>query len=125
MIYCNFCPGYCCYRLPGASLLLTAVDINRLARYFGISDGKVRRRFLENRKNTFKLKQDGACIFQAEDRLVKRCTIHRVRPDQCRRFPHGKPCPYLERQDLLAAIQPRLEATLRRAWQDGRRDGPE
>ena len=24
--FCNFCPGYCCYRLPGASLLLTAED---------------------------------------------------------------------------------------------------
>ncbi|MCF6289883.1 MAG: YkgJ family cysteine cluster protein [Desulfobacterales bacterium] len=123
MLYCNYCPGYCCYRSPGASLLLTAADINRLARYFGISDGEVRRRFLENRKNTFKLNQDGACIFQAGDRLVKRCTIHMVRPDQCRRFPYDKPCPYLERQDLLAAIQPRLEATLRRAWRNSRRDG--
>ena len=125
MLYCNFCPGYCCYRLPGASLLLTGIDINRLARYFGIGDGEVRRRFLENRKNTFKLKQDGACIFQAEDRMFKRCTIHGVRPDQCRRFPYDKPCPYLEREDLLEAIQPRLEATLRRAWRNGHQDGEE
>ena len=40
--FCNFCPGYCCYRLPGASLLLDATDINRLARHFGLSDGEVR-----------------------------------------------------------------------------------
>jgi len=70
MLYCNYCPGYCCYRVAGASLLLTAIDINRLARHFKVSDGEVRRRFLENRKNTFKLKKDGACIFQAEGRTA-------------------------------------------------------
>ena len=51
--YCHFCPGYCCYRLPGATLLLDAADINRLARHFGLSDGEVRHRYLEGR-NTFK-----------------------------------------------------------------------
>jgi len=113
MLYCNYCPGYCCYRLPGATLLLHAADINRLARHFGISDGEVRQRFLEH-KNTFKVKADGSCIFQATDRMVRRCTVHEARPDQCRRFPYGESCPYLEREDLLAAIQPRVEEALRR-----------
>lgn len=108
MIYCNYCPGYCCYRLEGAMLLLTATDINRLARHFEISDGEVRMRYLEN-KYTFKVREDGSCIFQATDRMVKRCTIHEARPDQCRRFPYGKPCPYLEREDLLEQIQPLVE----------------
>ncbi len=118
MLYCNFCPGYCCYRTAGASLLLTATDINRLARFFQISDGEVRRRYLINRKNTFVLQEDGSCIFQSPERMAARCTIHEARPDQCRRFPYGKPCPYLEREDLLAAIQPRIEAVLRKSWQD-------
>ena len=89
-------------------LLLTAIDVNRLARYFKISDGEVRKRYLEN-KYTFKVREDGSCIFQATDRMVKRCTIHEARPDQCRRFPYGKPCPYLEREDLLEQIQPLVE----------------
>ncbi|MDD3618125.1 MAG: YkgJ family cysteine cluster protein [Desulfobulbaceae bacterium] len=110
MNYCNYCPGYCCYRLEGSMLLLTAVDINRLARHFGISDGEVRNLYLEN-KYTFKVREDGSCVFLARDRMSRRCTIHEARPDQCRRFPYGKPCPYLERKDLLERIQPRVEKT--------------
>ena len=111
MIYCNYCPGYCCYRLEGSTLLLTGTDINRMARHLGISDGEVRRRYLEN-KNTFKVKEDGSCILQATDRMTKRSTIHEARPDQCRRFPYGQPCPYLQRDDLLAEIQPKIEKNL-------------
>jgi Fe-S-cluster containining protein len=116
MNYCNYCPGYCCYRLEGSVLLIDAVDINRLARHFSISDGEVRKRFMENRY-TFKVKDDGSCIFQSSDRMVKRCTVHSARPQQCRRFPYNKPCPYLEREDLLAVIQPRLEISLKTNWQ--------
>ena len=89
-------------------LLLTATDINRLARHFHISDGEVRKRYLEN-KYTFKVRKNGSCIFQSTDRMVKRCTVHEARPDQCRRFPYGKPCPYLESEDLLEQIQPLVE----------------
>ena len=109
--YCNYCPGYCCYRLPGASLLLDAEDINRMALYFGISDGEVRKRFLENR-NTFKTREDGSCMLLANDRMCKRCTIHEARPRQCREFPYEKPCPYLENPGLLDIIQPRVEQSL-------------
>jgi uncharacterized protein len=109
--YCNFCPGYCCYRLPGATLYLDAADINRLARHFGINDGEVRARYLEN-KNTFKIKEDGSCLLLADDRFCKRCTIHTARPRQCRDFPYDKPCPYLENPGLLEIIQPRVEQSL-------------
>ena len=113
-VFCNFCPGFCCYRLEGASLYIMAEDINRMARHFGISDGEVRRRYLEG-KNTFKTRADGSCIFLAPDRLCKRCTIHEARPKQCRDFPYDKPCPYLEDEDLLSRIQPRIEKTLETA----------
>lgn len=116
MMYCNFCPGYCCYRLAGSVLFVTATDINRLARHFGINDGQVRKRYMENR-HTFRVKPDGSCIFQAADRMAKRCMVHEARPDQCRRFPYDRPCPYLEREDLLIAIAPRVEAALKTAWQ--------
>lgn len=109
--YCNFCPGYCCYRLPGATLYLDATDIDRLARHFGISDGEIRNRYLEN-KNTFKTREDGSCLFLANGRMCKRCTVHEARPRQCREFPYHKPCPYLENPGLLEIIQPRIEHSL-------------
>ena len=115
MNYCNYCPGYCCYRLKGSVLLIDADDINRLARHFLISDGEVRKRFMEN-KNTFKVKNDGSCILQSSDRMIKRCTVHTSRPRQCRSFPYDDACPYLEREDLMAAIQPRVEESLKNSW---------
>jgi uncharacterized protein len=104
-VFCNFCPAYCCYRLKGSTLYITSEDINRIARYFKIADGEVRRRFLEG-KNTFKTREDGSCLFLSNRRISKRCTIHTARPKQCRDFPFDKPCPYLEREDLLETIEP-------------------
>jgi Fe-S-cluster containining protein len=115
MIYCNYCPGYCCYRRQGSVLLVTGEDINRLARFFKIRDGQVRKKYMGN-KNTFRVKKDGSCIFQAADRMTARCSVHEARPAQCRNFPYNRPCPYLEREDLLAAIQPLVETGLRKAW---------
>lgn len=108
LVFCNYCPGYCCYRLKGATLYLDAIDINRIARHFKVSDGEVRKRFIEG-KNTFRVRDDGSCIFLSDDKLRARCTIHSARPQQCRDFPYGDPCPYLEREDLLEQIVPRLE----------------
>jgi uncharacterized protein len=110
-VFCNYCPGFCCYRLPGATLFITATDINRLARHFGISDGEVRRRYIEKR-NTFKVRADGSCIFLADGKLSKRCSVHLARPDQCRDFPYDQPCPYLQREDLLEKIYPRVASSL-------------
>lgn len=110
-IYCNYCPGYCCYRLPGSVLLVTATDINRIARHFQLSDGEVRKRFLENR-NTFKVKEDGSCIFLLDGCLSKRCSIHLARPRQCQDFPYDHFCPYLQRKELLETIYPKIEKSL-------------
>ena len=93
-------------------LLIDSADINRLARHFDITDGQFRKRYMEN-KYTFRVRGDASCVFQARDKMVKRCTVHEARPQQCRSFPYGKPCPYLEREDLLAEIQPRIESTVR------------
>ncbi|MEA2116737.1 MAG: YkgJ family cysteine cluster protein [Thermodesulfobacteriota bacterium] len=109
--FCNFCPGYCCYRLKGASLYIMAEDINRIARHLQITDGEVRKRYLENRY-TFKTREDGSCIFLANGRTCKRCSIHEARPKQCRDFPYDKPCPYLESGELLSTIQHKIENSL-------------
>ncbi len=110
--FCNYCPGFCCYRLPGSTLFVTAVDINRIARHFNLTDGEVRKRYIEG-KNTFKVRKDGSCIFLGEKKLSKRCTIHTARPQQCKDFPYDAPCPYLQRADLLELIHPKVVASLK------------
>lgn len=111
-VYCNYCPGYCCYRLKGSTLYLDAADINRIARYLEITDGEVRKRYLEG-KNTFRVWEDGSCIFLSNSKMCARCTIHEARPRQCREFPYGEPCPYLYREDLLEKILPLIERQVR------------
>lgn len=110
-VFCNYCPAFCCYRLKGSTLFVTATDINRLARHLHLSDGEVRRRYLEN-KNTFKVRADGSCVFLSSGRLSKRCSVHEARPQQCRDFPYDDPCPYLRREDLLAEIYPKVAKSL-------------
>jgi len=109
--YCTFCPGYCCYRLEGSTLFITAEDINRIGRHFSLPDGEVRQKYIEG-KNTFITREDGSCIFLSNDKLNKRCSIHEARPLQCKRFPYDNPCPYLFREDLLEKISPLVEASL-------------
>jgi len=110
-IFCNYCPGYCCYRLKGSTLYLDAIDINRIARHFGISDGEARTRYIEGR-NTFRVRDDGSCVFLSNEKMRARCTIHEARPRQCREFPYGEPCPYVRREDLLEQIVPLVERSL-------------
>lgn len=110
-VFCNFCPGFCCYRLPGSTLYLDAIDINRLARYFGISDGEVRKLYIEG-KNTFRVRDDGSCIFLSNGKFSQRCSIHSARPRQCREFPYDERCPYLFDEALLSRIHPLVEKSL-------------
>ncbi|MGW8194446.1 MAG: YkgJ family cysteine cluster protein [Desulforhopalus sp.] len=110
-VYCNYCPGYCCYRLEGSTLYLDALDINRIARFLQMNDGEVRRRYIEG-KNTFRVRSDGSCVFLSNNVMRGRCLIHSARPQQCRDFPYHSPCPYLEREDLLSVIQPKIEKAL-------------
>ncbi len=110
-MFCNYCPGYCCYRIEGSTLYLDNLDINRLARHFQLTDGEVRKRYIEG-NNTFKVREDGSCIFLRTDAMCGRCSVHEARPRQCREFPYDDPCPYLERIDLMASIQPRIQSSL-------------
>jgi len=99
MYFCHGCPGYCCYKKKGAVLLITAEDINRLARFFGIRDAEVRRKHMHNRYS-LRVREDSSCIFFVQGNTIERCTVYAARPDQCRCFPPNKPCPYLELNDL-------------------------
>lgn len=92
---CTSCPGYCCIRQPGAVLLLEAADVNRLARHFGVADGKFRKLWMENRYS-LRVREDGSCIFLEVARAAASCTVYPARPRQCQEFPFGRPCPYLK-----------------------------
>lgn len=99
MHFCTGCPAYCCYKKNGAVLLITAEDINRLGRFFGITEGEVRRKYMQNRYSLL-VREDLSCIFFVQGKTIERCTVYAARPDQCRRFPKEQPCPYLELNDL-------------------------
>jgi len=88
-----------------------------MARFFKISDGEIRKRYIEGR-NTFQVNKDGSCIFLSNKKMRARCTIHQAQPQQCRDFPNNEPCPYLVREDLLEKIQPKIECSLRKTQQD-------
>lgn len=94
MNFCHGCPGYCCYKEDGAVLLITAEDIFRLGRYFGISDAQVRSQYMQNRYSLL-VREDRSCIFFVPGETIERCAVYEARPDQCRLFPPGKTCPYL------------------------------
>lgn len=112
-VFCDFCPGFCCYKLPGAILFVSVADISRMASHFHISDHEVVKRYIDS-GNTFKNNKDGSCVFLSNGKICKRCSIHLAKPQQCREFPYDKPCPYLEREDLLEAILPRIEKSLKK-----------
>ncbi len=66
-------------------MYLTEQDIERAAEFFSISRKKFENRFIYRTKNTRRLRTPriGQCIFLGEGD----CSIHPVKPAQCRIFP--------------------------------------
>ncbi|MGD0975411.1 MAG: YkgJ family cysteine cluster protein [Candidatus Korobacteraceae bacterium] len=64
---------------------LTERDIERAAEFLSMPKGKFENRFIYRTKNTRRLRtpQNGQCIFLRDDG----CSIHPVKPAQCRVFP--------------------------------------
>ncbi|MBU3657216.1 MAG: YkgJ family cysteine cluster protein [Rhodocyclaceae bacterium] len=102
---CSKCPGYCC---TYPRIVVSKKDINRLAKYFGVTpaeakasytreyvftegepDEHVREQILRHRTDDI---YKTACQFL--DKEHRRCTIYEARPDVCREFPNGKKCGY-------------------------------
>jgi Fe-S-cluster containining protein len=96
---CRKCPAYCC---TYEEIPVTARDVARLARHFGIEaqeaearftraggDGKAR--LLRHRKDSvFK----SACVHL--DQEQRRCGVYEARPAICRDFPGGSRCGYYD-----------------------------
>jgi Fe-S-cluster containining protein len=95
---CNKCPAYCC---TYSEIEVTAFDIQRLARHFGIdvetaadrytkTDTKGKTMLRHRKDRVF----DSACTFL--DQVERRCTVYGARPGVCRKFPESSRCGYYE-----------------------------
>ena len=95
---CLKCPGYCC---TYAEIEITARDVERLARHFGIDPEVAHERFTKtDRKGTVMLRHkqdrifDSTCMFF--DQKKRQCSVYEARPGVCRKYPESSRCGYYE-----------------------------
>ncbi len=94
---CQNCPSYCC---SYPRIEVTAKDLQRLARHFGITAAAARRRFTKKGSDpgevVMRHQKDAtygtACQFL--DLESRRCTVHSARPAICRAHPGTSTCHY-------------------------------
>lgn len=95
---CLKCPAYCCSVYDRVQV--TARDINRLARHFGVPPEVATQRFtkLNGKERILRRKADPllgqACGFLNPD--TRGCTIYNSRPLVCREFPTTARCAYYD-----------------------------
>ncbi len=100
---CQQC-GACC-RIPDGICRVNDAEIARIAAFLGLREDVFIARETElapdRRSLMLRNTPDGACVWLDAD---NRCTIHPVKPDKCRTFPHAwtnadsdKVCPGLGR----------------------------
>ena len=95
---CSKCPGYCC---SYPVIIVTARDVTRMAKYFGLTEAETERKYLRSAhgyKRIMKRKADPHYnkICQFFDTTARRCTIYEARPAGCREFPGKGRCGYYE-----------------------------
>jgi len=106
---CVKCPGYCC---TYARIPVTDGDIKRLAKHFGVSFDKARKRFTRkgHEKGERILKHQPDEIFGTACRFLdtetRACTVYGSRPKICRDFPGTVRCGYY---DFLSFERRQLE----------------
>jgi len=95
---CLNCTAYCC---TYGHIPTTKKDIKRLAKHFGLSEEKARKKFTKKTgsdgrvlRHRFDAVFESACTFL--DQETRRCTIHTARPAICRDYPGGKRCQYYD-----------------------------
>ena len=96
---CNKCPAYCC---TYSEIEITARDIERLAKHFGLSYRVAEERFTKpDAKNKFRMLRhrkdkvfDSACMMLDQEK--RRCTVYDARPGVCRKYPDSTRCGYYD-----------------------------
>jgi Fe-S-cluster containining protein len=95
---CGQCPAYCCSIYERVAV--TKRDINRLAKFFGVSSEIAERRYtkLFNGERVLKRTRDRifqeTCIFLNQE--TRSCTIYHGRPAVCREYPVTSRCIYYD-----------------------------
>jgi Fe-S-cluster containining protein len=96
---CAKCPAYCCsYAEIGA----TDADIKRLAKHFGMTPEKARKKFTktsqDGKSQILRHQKDEhyGTVCQFLDTETRRCTVYHARPHICRAFPGTHRCGYYD-----------------------------
>jgi Fe-S-cluster containining protein len=93
---CNECPAYCCSIYERVQV--NKRDVQRLARYFGVSEDIARGRYTKvvSEERILRRKADPlmgkACMFL--NTATRQCGIYHARPGTCREFPNTARCAY-------------------------------
>jgi hypothetical protein len=118
---CDKCPAYCCSIYERVEV--TKRDINRLAKYFGVSFETARRRYTTKWEGEPVLRRvpdqifPETCIFLDQEK--RGCTIYHARPEVCREYPGRSRCAYYDvlqferRQQNDAGVIPLVQITFR------------
>ena len=98
---CSKCPGYCCSH---GRVEVTAHDLQRLAKHFGLSERATRKRYTYHYQaqgvDEWILRHHRDHIYKSVckmfDRKTRRCTVYEARPNVCRKYPYGNQCGYYD-----------------------------
>ena len=104
---CAKCPAYCCSIYDRVQV--TQRDINRLAKHFGVSPEKARRRYTKRWKDERVLRRVKDVIFPETcmflDQETRGCTIYHARPAVCREYPARSRCTYYDMLQFERKLQ--------------------
>ena len=120
---CSKCPAYCCSIYERVQV--TKRDLNRLARYFGVSVETAERRYTKIHKESGEriLRRKKDVIFEEACQFLnpetRGCGIYHARPEVCREYPDRSRCSYYDliqferRQQDDENVLPLIQITFR------------
>lgn len=120
---CSKCPAYCCSIYERVQV--TKRDLNRLAKYFGVSAETAARRYTKIHKESGErvLRRKKDVIFEEACQFInpetRGCTIYHARPAVCREYPDRSRCSYYDllqferRQQDDENVLPLIQITFR------------
>ena len=120
---CSKCPAYCCSIYERVQV--TKRDLNRLAKYFGVSADVAAKRYTKIHKESGErvLRRKKDVIFEEACQFInpetRGCTIYHARPQVCREYPDRSRCSYYDllqferRQQDDENVLPLIQITFR------------
>jgi Fe-S-cluster containining protein len=130
---CSKCPAFCCSIYERVQV--TKRDVNRLAKYFGVTLETAEKRYTKIHKETgeriLRRKKDvvfeEACQFLNPE--TRGCGIYHARPQVCREYPDRSRCAYYDllqferRQQDDENVLPLIQITFREVEKKTLHDG--